>query len=958
VLELDSVLWYYMASIHAATLSMKENGKFKLICDQGKTNAKEKAMRRFKQILFILALTIVLPGLESRAHASEKKVKVFILAGQSNMEGYGMLNSLDHLGNHPEYGHLIKKLKNADGSWATREDVTIYWNKESKKDKYGPLSTEWGAIIGESIGPELIFGTIMGEKYDQHVLLIKTAWGGKSVWCDFRSPGAGEMTWDEKRILKRDHWLKPGQFYRRMVAEIKQCLANIKDVVPGYKGQGFEIAGMVWVQGWNDFCEWHLQLDGKRVGMGLIERYPHNLAAMFRDLRKDLNVPDMPIVIGELGVGGNEMITRAQNPDDHEAAAMAKFRRAQKTVADDTSLKNVTFVPTAEFWDTRLQELRRQADEYWNEKQKRKIKDTEDNVLPTKELNDEYWRRGGHWYCHYNGSASNYSLVGYALAEALNTDSALAVTPPMGWNSWNAFEADINEKKIHEIADAMVSSGMRDAGYTYLVLDDGWMAKERDENGRLMADPKKFPSGMKAIGDYIHSKGLKFGLYEDRGKLTCQQLPGSFGHERIDMESFAQWGVDYIKMDSCFAENNGRMSSEDYALYRKCIKATGWPIVLSISDFGNGAWAWGGKESAQLWRTSNDIYPWMGSIYACAETSAGDRAIHPAFNGLWQFAGPGHWNDPDMLQVGNLKGMDEDRKEIADRAHFSLWCILAAPLMAGNDLRTMSDKVRNILTAPEVIAVNQDRRGVQGYKVLDEGGCEVYNKPLADGTTAMLLLNKGGKKADITVRWDKIGLSGNQPVRDLWARKDLGEFKDSFTARDLVQHGHRMIKVGRPGPPLPAPAMMPLEKYTVTRKGATYLSDLYYIWKAGNAPVYDATFGGNPIKIDGRTFKKGLGCKSKCAVMFKVNGRADRFRAMVAMDKSSKENAKGRFRVYNEDFFANKVLWDSREMTMDSPAKEIDIKLTDVQCLMLVFDGKDVLGNWGDARVINESESD
>jgi hypothetical protein len=195
-------------------------------------------------------------------------------------------------------------------------------------------------------------------------------------------------------------------------------------------------------------------------------------------------------------------------------------------------------------------------------------------------------------------------------------------------------------------------------------------------------------------------------------------------------------------------------------------------------------------------------------------------------------------------------------------------------------------------------------------------------------------------------------------VRDLWARKDLGEFKDSFTARDLVQHGHRMIKVGRPGPPLPAPAMMPLEKYTVTRKGATYLSDLYYIWKAGNAPVYDATFGGNPIKIDGRTFKKGLGCKSKCAVMFKVNGRADRFRAMVAMDKSSKENAKGRFRVYNEDFFANKVLWDSREMTMDSPAKEIDIKLTDVQCLMLVFDGKDVLGNWGDARVINESESD
>jgi alpha-galactosidase len=675
-------------------------------------------------------------------------------------------------------------------------------------------------------------------------------------------------------------------------------------------------------------------------------------------VRKDLDAPDMPIVIGELGVGGHEMTTRAKNLDDHEAVAMVKFRKAQKAVADDPSLKNVTFVPTADFWDTRLQQLRRRADEYWNEKQKKKIKDTDDNVLPTKQLNDEYWRRGGHWYCHYNGSASNYSLVGYALAEALATDPRLAMTPPMGWNSWNAFEKEIDEEKIRAIADAMVSSGMRDAGYTYLVLDDAWMAKKRDKDGRLVADPMKFPSGMKAIGDYIHSKGLKYGIYEDRGKLTCQQLPGSFGHERIDMETFAQWGVDYIKMDSCFAENNGRMSSVDYALYRKWIRATGRPMVLSISDFGNGAWAWGGKESAQLWRTSNDIYPWMGSIYACAETSSGDRAIHPAFNGLWQFAGPGHWNDPDMLQVGNLKDMDEDRREIADRAHFSLWCILAAPLMAGNDLRTMSDKVRKVLTAPELIAVNQDRRGIQGYKVFNDGGREVYNKPLSDGKTAVLLLNKGREKTDITVQWNQIGLSGDQPVRDLWACKDLGEFKDSFTAHDLDRHEHRMIKVGRHGPPLPAPAPMPLEKYTVTRKGKTYLSDLYYIWKAGKAPVYNTTYGGDPIRVTGQTFKKGIGCKSKCAVMFKVNGRADRFRAIVAMDKSSREGSEGRFRVYNEDFFANRVLWDSGEMTTDSPAKEIDIELNDVQCLMLVFDGKDVLGYWADAHVINEAESD
>ena len=370
-------------------------------------------------LLGVLVGVVLFFGLSPMSWAADKKVKVFILAGQSNMEGHGMLGSLDHLGAHPTYGYLLKKLKNSDGSWATRDDVTIYWNKESKEEKYGPLSTDWGATTGESIGPELMFGTIMGERYEEHVLLIKTAWGGKSVWCDFRSPGAGEMTWDEKRILKRDDWLEPGLSYRNMVAEIKECLTNIKHVVPGYKGQGYEIAGMAWFHGWNDFCEWHLQLDGKRVGMGVIDRYPHNLAAMFRDLRKDLDAPDMPIVIGELGVGGHEMTKRAENPNDHEAVAMVKFRKAQKAVADDPSLDNVIFVPTVDFWDIRLQELRIMADEYWQVKQQEKIKDTDDNILPTKELNDEYWRRGGHWSCHYNGSASNSSLVGYALAEAL-----------------------------------------------------------------------------------------------------------------------------------------------------------------------------------------------------------------------------------------------------------------------------------------------------------------------------------------------------------------------------------------------------------------------------------------------------------------------------------------------------------------------------------------------------------
>lgn len=537
----------------------------------------------------------------------------------------------------------------------------------------------------------------------------------------------------------------------------------------------------------------------------------------------------------------------------------------------------------------------------------------------------------------------------------------LAPTPPMGWNSWNIFAKDINEANIKAAADAMVSSGMRDAGYQYLVLDDAWMASERDENGALQADPEKFPKGMKEIGDYIHSKGLKFGIYEDRAYRTCQSLPGSFGHEQIDMATFASWGVDYIKMDSCSAEGNGRLSSEDYAIFRHYIEETGRPMVLSISDFGNAAWVWGGKESSQLWRTGWDIRPRMNSVYNCADCSGGSNRSHPAFNGLWQFAGPGYWNDPDMLQVGNLKIEDETILESANKAHFGLWCILAAPLMAGNDMPIMTDTVRDILTAPEVIAVNQDIRGVQGYKVFVDGKLEVYNKPLADGTTAVLLLNKGREKADITVTWEMIGLSGKQPVRDLWQREDLGMFKDSFTATGLGEHGNMMLKIGEKGAPLPTATPVPVEKYTITRKGSTSLSDLYYAWKDHTAPVYNKTFGGNPIKIDGKIFQKGFGCKGRSTFMFAGTESADRFKGTVALDESYQGENEGRFRIYHEDFFGNRVLWDSGKMTKDTPAKEIDIELAGYNCLMLTFEGRnvengkranDVLGVFADPRVI------
>ena len=370
----------------------------------------------------VMGLTSIVSNVDNNEPTIGKKVKVFILAGQSNMEGHGQIRSLNHLGQHPQYGYLLEKLKNADGSWKVREDVIITWQAREKKS--GPLTVGWGSQNHE-IGPELMFGTVMGEKYDEQVLLIKTAWGGKDVFCDFRSPTAGNLTEDEALLLKREQSennnREIGYYYRKLISEIKEQLMDIDNLVPGYQGQGYEISGMAWFQGWNDFCQWHIEIDQKKVGAGIIENYPKNLSAMFRDLRQDLNVPNMPIVIGEMGIGGHDIALKAKGQENHEAQAVMNFRQAQQAVAEDKTLRNVTFVPTAGFWDTRLQELRQISDAYWNEKQKKGISETTENHLPTKELNDEYLDRGGHWYCHYNGSATNYSLVGYALANALIT---------------------------------------------------------------------------------------------------------------------------------------------------------------------------------------------------------------------------------------------------------------------------------------------------------------------------------------------------------------------------------------------------------------------------------------------------------------------------------------------------------------------------------------------------------
>jgi hypothetical protein len=370
-------------------------------------------MKKYFHVITILLAGVVF-GPVAGAHAAADKVKVFLLAGQSNMEGHGQTHSLPWLGEHGEGAKLLEMLKDADGSWAIRDDVTIAWRV--KKSKSGPLTVGWGRGDKE-VGPELMFGTIMGEKYEAPVLLIKTAWGGKDVFCDFRSPSAGDPVGDAAKLLEKaradGREREIGHYYREMLREVRTTLASLEEVVPGYEGQGYELAGMAWFQGWNDYCQW-------RNAPGIIDTYSQDLAAMFRDLRQDLEAPAMPIVIGEMGIGGRAIEERAKNKGDREAHHIMAFRRAQQAVALDESIENVTFVPTAEFWDDRLEDLRRQSDAYRNERRSKGLPDNDENRLPTKELSDEFRSRGGHWYCHYNGSAANYSLVGYALAEALN----------------------------------------------------------------------------------------------------------------------------------------------------------------------------------------------------------------------------------------------------------------------------------------------------------------------------------------------------------------------------------------------------------------------------------------------------------------------------------------------------------------------------------------------------------
>ena len=332
----------------------------------------------------------------------------------------------------------------------------------------------------------------------------------------------------------------------------------------------------------------------------------------------------------------------------------------------------------------------------------------------------------------------------------------LALTPPMGWNSWNKFAGRVDDKSVREMADAIASSGMRDAGYVYVNIDDTWEAG-RDADGNIQTN-EKFPD-MKALADYVHSKGMKLGIYSGPGRLTCAGYTASYGHEEQDAKTWAAWGIDYLKYDWCSA-SAVYTKEEHVPAYEKmgaALRATGRPIVYSLCQYG---WLdvgeWGAKVGGNLWRTTGDI------------RDAWDSMANIGFNqnGREKYAGPGHWNDPDMLEIGN-GGMTDTEY----RTHMSLWSMLAAPLLAGHDVRTMSDSIKEILLNKEVIAVDQDKAGQQGVRVRQDGEMEVWKKPLANGV-AVALFNRSKDAAKMSVKWSEVGMAKKSPkIRDLWAHK-------------------------------------------------------------------------------------------------------------------------------------------------------------------------------------------
>ena len=385
--------------------------------------------------------------------------------------------------------------------------------------------------------------------------------------------------------------------------------------------------------------------------------------------------------------------------------------------------------------------------------------------------------------------------------------SQIAQTPPMGWNSWNYFHHDVNDQVVRQAADALVSTGMKDAGYVYVNIDDTWEG-DRDADGVLRAN-SKFPD-MKALADYVHSKGLKLGIYSSPGPQTCARFAGSLDHETQDAQLYASWGIDYLKYDLCTFRTavmtaqapddkaaQMRLMIAAYDKMDKALKATGRPIVYSLCQYGwDAVWEWGPQVGANLWRTTGDIQPNWQSIYSILNEQAG----------LAKYAGPGHWNDPDMLEVGNAMQVGSgDRTHLVpltlaeNRTHFSMWAMLAAPLLAGNDLPHMTPEVLAILTNRDVIGIDQDRLGREATRAYSDGEVDVWTRHLAGGAMAVAVVNAGADRYSthpFHLSLAKLGLHGEQKGKDLWAGKEI-TLTDNMPI-EIASHDILLVRIAAP----------------------------------------------------------------------------------------------------------------------------------------------------------------
>ncbi len=474
-----------------------------------------------------------------------------------------------------------------------------------------------------------------------------------------------------------------------------------------------------------------------------------------------------------------------------------------------------------------------------------------------------------------------------AICPADCASDQLAATPPMGWNSWNRFACDVSATLIEEMAEAMVTSGMRDVGYEYVNVDDCWQVA-RDEDGEIVADPERFPEGMGALAAAVHAKGLKFGLYTDAGRMTCQERPGSYGFEAKDAARYAAWGVDYVKVDWCFSE--GLSSPEQYAIMGEALANAGRPMVYSICNWGvDGPWIWG-PDTGHLWRTTGDIADFWESMVL---NLIGSRAYAGA-------AGPGHWNDPDMLEVGN-GGMEIEEY----RSHFALWAVMAAPLIAGNDLRSMDEETRAILTHPELIAVDQDPDGIQGVQLPTSGDItQVWARPLRQhGARAVVLFNAGPSAREVAVTWADLGLQGPAQVRDLWAREDLGGFETGY-ARTLASHASAaLLVVGEEHQPA---------------AGRTPLQTLPW--------MHAAEPGGAVAWTD-----EALTVGAPSLIVHHLGGRCERLEGEVFVNPASRADATARFEVLGDDA----PLWSSELMRQGDAPATLDLSLSGRRTLRL-----------------------